>query len=185
MSQALADAVHTLTKPHLRKHGDTIGQEPALLDILADCIGNSGSGQSASSGGRSTPISLEAVAITQDIERVLNQEHPTPGLVRAPLARRINAWHTNTHQPHDALRMYEHVAGWNERIRELIEPTKKIPMRGMTCVRCGNTHLEKHGDEGVTYTPAITAYPDENPVRAECGVCGTEWSGRELHELAA
>ena len=123
MTQILRDVIHVLTRPHLRQttntEGETIyGEEPALLDILEDCVGNSGSGESAASGGRAAPLSLEAVSIAQDIEYTTRAHWPIHGLLRAPLRLRVNAWYANTHQPHEALTMLD-VASlamrlWNE-----------------------------------------------------------------------
>ena len=191
MTQLLRDVIHVLTKPHLRRttntEGETIyGEEPALLDILEDCVASdSGKGSASGVARTGSPVDLGALDLVQEVKRATQEHWPVQGLLKAPLRLRVNAWYANTHEPNEALRMYETVFRWAEQIREMIEPTKKVQMRGVTCTECHCTHVEKPGEDGVTYSPAITVYPDANPVYATCGVCAHEWSGKEIHELAA
>lgn len=190
MTQLLRDVIHVLTRPHLRRttntEGETIyGEEPALLDILEDCVASTTGSKAGGGGGRGTPVDLGALDLAAEIKRTTQEHWPVQGVLKAPLRLRVNAWYANTHEPNEALRMYETVFRWESQIREMIEPTKKVAMRGVTCTQCQCTHVEKPGEDGVTYSPAITVYPDAVPVYATCGVCAHEWSGKEIHELAA
>ena len=189
MTQLLRDVIHVLTKPHLRRttntEGETIyGEEPALLDILEDCVGNSGSGESAAAGGRAAPLSLEAVSIAQDIEYTTRAHWPVHGLLKAPLRLRVNAWYANTHQPHEALTMLDVASRWEAQIRELIEPTKKIPLRGVTCPICGYAETMTEQDGQRTYKPILMAYPHPTDTKVICTSeeCSGEWAGKKIAE---
>lgn len=184
MPATLSDLIHTLTQPHLRRAGENIAHEDALLDILEDCVASTTSSKAGGGGGRGTPVDLGALDLAATIRGTIDEHHPLNGLQKAPLRYRLNAWYANTWDPNKALMLHEHAAQWVYQIRELIEPTKRVPLRGIACPECHNTHLEKVGEE-TTYNPAITVYPDANPVYAQCGVCENEWSGKKIHELAS
>jgi len=190
MTQLLRDVIHVLTRPHLRRttntEGETIyGEEPALLDILEEEIAASSQIKVGGTSKTGVPIALDAFQLAQDIKAITQAHWPVNGLLKAPLRLRVTAWYNNTHDPNDALSMYDTVSTWESRIREIVQPTKKVPMRGLRCIKCNCTHVEKVSDEGATYDAAITVYPGAEPVYAKCGVCETEWSGKELHILAA
>lgn len=194
MSHLLAEAVAELTRPHLRRSttadGEEVyGQEEALLVILEETTGsNTGSGSVSGVSGNGTPLNIEAVTLFDEITKAITEQSPYgrhPALRKSPWTRKVQAWHNATTDPVEALRLYELLDGWREAIRELLEPTKKVPMRGMTCPECLNTHVERAGEDGVTYNAAITVYPQSIPVRADCAVCEAEWSGKELHILAS
>ena len=192
MPATLSDLIHTLTQPHLRRAGENIAHEDALLDILKSLITPSGATKGGSEGGGGgggsrPPINLDALSLWQEIERKVERNWPGAGntaYVRIPLGNKLRAWHANTHDPHDAIRLLEHCERWVARIREALEPTKRMPLKG-ACPTCDKTHVETLDEDGkARYNTAIIAYPQAQPPYAQCQVCEHTWENGALHELA-
>ena len=79
MTQLLRDVIHVLTRPHLRRttntEGETIyGEEPALLDILEDCV--------ASTTGSKAGVSPFAAATAAMARSSSSTCHETPSTTR-------------------------------------------------------------------------------------------------------
>ena len=76
--------------------------------------------------------------------------------------------------------LYARCLTWVEDIREHLEPTKRVPLRGHACPACG---LKSHKPKGGDRVPSITVvYCQPVPV-ALCQACGATWTGGEILEL--
>lgn len=193
MTDTLRDVIHVLTRPHAQLNGDRVAYVEPLFDTLRSLIHPSAAqkadeGGGGGGGGSRPPLNLDAVSLWQEIKTRIDREWPYaghPSAIRVPTDKKLHAWHANTAQPHEALHLYDLCKQWEARIRELQTRTKKMPLSG-ECPGCQKTHVETVDELGdVKFNTAIIAYPDSQPVYAECQVCSTKWEGPELHELAA
>lgn len=188
---SLSETVAQLTRPHTRKVGELDGIEPALLDLLASAIGNT-SGRGSAPGGSTragAPLDVTALSLWTSISAVVSEHWPGHGdLARADtsLPDRLEQWTSHLAGSDHEVYLLEFCLYWVEQIRELLEPTRKMPLRGVACGHCGFESIREPNPEGETVRrPAILVYPDERPTRAECQVCGEQWVGELSLQLLA
>jgi hypothetical protein len=191
----LSRVVSDLCQPHSRtvqlEEGPVTGQEEPLLSLLERAIAADSGRGSASGGGSSASAPVDAGALTlwTDISAVVGAHWPGRGdLLRqhTPLIERLEAWTRVTADTPNEEHLLEMCRYWTKQIRDLLEPPKRVPLRGMTCPACECTHVEEHdADGGVIYNVSLLAHMSEEEIRAECLVCGTEWVGGELLDLRA
>ena len=193
MSTPLLDVTHTLTRDHLRSVDGNIAMEEALLDTLKSLINPSGAGNGSSDGGGSgggsrPPINLDALDTWTSINRTIREGSPYgqhPAVQKADIKTLLRGWVNHTTDPVEALRLYELCDSWVRQIREILEPSKRMPLSGY-CPECGKSHVETLDEDGVArYDTAIVAFPGSVPVFAQCRVCETKWEGAQLHDLGA
>lgn len=187
----LSEAAALLTREHPRMtvtgDGETVyATEPALLDLLAGCTASdTGRGTAAGVARTGSPVDLGALDLLTEITRTIDAHWPGAGdkaHVRVPHTRKLNAWVTATADPMAEADLYVLVQSWVHRIRELIEPTKRVPVPGVACPTCGWERTATEQDGEWTYRPALVAYPAEQPVRVVCTVetCSAEWTGPDV-----
>lgn len=184
----LSETAHVLTHTHKRhtvtEHGDVWGDEPALLVTLAECVTNPSSNGGA--GGNTTraglPINADALVLLTRIQDVVDTCWPgngDPAYVRVPLHVKLNAWVVHTTDPVAEGVLLDLCQRWTAQVRELLEPTRKVPVPGVACPTCGWDKTYREDDGEFIPAPALVAYPEMVPVRVVCTVesCGAEWSG--------
>lgn len=186
--RAALTTVHELVNTHLTttrtEDGPVTAPEPPLLLILERTVAsNSGRGSTAGVSGEGGPLNLGALELLRRIQSDL-VEAGYPGMEpRAALA----SWWTDASredEPEEGLRILLEVGTrWIDGIRELLDPTRRVPMKDTACPGCGNTHVYAESSGETVRTPAVVLYPGCLPPEAECMACGTSWSGGELLDL--
>lgn len=185
----LSQAVHLLVRPHARTAGELAGVEPALLDLLevaikSDTSGASGSGGSTKAG---SPMDVNALHLWQTIYGCVGEFWPGKGqLTHAalPLKARLQWWTETVAGTDDEVHLLEMCEYWASQIRDLLEPPKRVPVRGGQCPRCKEHQvLETDPDGQRVYQPCLLAHLSENPVRVECRGCGGTWYGLGTLEM--
>lgn len=194
---ALAEAVVQLTRPHQRTiqmdDGPLTGQEAALLNVLERAVhSDSGKGSAAGVARTGSPVDLTAMALWDKLHRETTSAWP--GRADAtrkgtPLTVRLEELTVATAQAQDTeaeLQLWTWALGAIEAIQAIVEPPKRTALRGTTCPKCGNANvLSDAEDGGEVFNPCLMVHLSEYPVRAECLVCGSTWSGGELLDLKA
>lgn len=185
----LSQVVFELTRPHTRTVGEHTGQEPALLALLevaikTDTSGASGGGGSSRNGA---PVDVNALSIWQAISQTVGEYWPGRGQLhhaKLHLIDRLTWWTETVAGTTDEVHLEEMCSYWRGQIRELLEPLKRVPIRGGQCARCKEYQvLETDLDGQRVYQPCLTAHLSEDPVRIECRGCGGTWYGNTELQL--
>lgn len=179
----LSKAVAVLCQPHQATHPDGYsGEEEPLLRILEGAIGSDqGRGSVSGVSGASGVLNLSALELWQSIHRTVGEFWPGRGdlaQAKAHLIKRLEAWTLQVagtaHEPH----LTEMCDYWAQQIRDLLDPPKRVPIRGGQCPRCkGHQVLGTDPDGQRVYQPTLLAHISEDPVRVECLGCGGTWYG--------
>lgn len=187
----LSQTVAELTRPHTHKVGDLDGIEPPLFQMLEDAVGNT-SGRGSAPGGSTragAPVDVSALQLWSNIQAVIAEHWPGHGdLARAntPPADRLEQWASSLAGSDLETYLLEFCVYWADQIRELLYPTRRVPLRGVECVNCGTGDVMDRDQDGeLVRRPAVTLYPEDSPPRAVCQVCGAEWSGTLSLQLLA
>lgn len=189
-SALLSQAVADLTRSHERTAGEHTGQEPALLDLLEVAIKSDTSG--ASGGGGSTraasPMDVTALHLWQTIAQTIGEFWPGRGQLshaKLPQKDRLTWWAETVAGTDNEVHLLEMCDYWIGQIRDLLEPPKRVPLRGAQCARCREYQVLGHNPDGErVYGPCLLAHLSETPVRIECLGCGGQWYDGEMLELA-
>lgn len=190
----LSKAVALLTSPHTRTVDGVCGMEPALLDLLEVAIKTDTSGASGSGGGSAragAPVDVNALSIWQSIYGTVGEFWPGKGDLshaRMRLVDRLTWWTSTVAGTADEVHLLEMCDYWAGQIRDLLEPPKRVPIRGGQCPRCKEYQVLGTDPDGQrVYQPCLLAHLSEDPVRVECRGCGGTWYGStqlQLLELA-
>lgn len=190
----LSETAHELTHTHVRRtvteDGPVYGDEPPLLQILAEAVGASSQVKAGGTSKTGVPIDLGALDLWENIRRTIDQCWPgagDPAYVRVPSHVKLNAWVSVTTDPVAEAVLLDLCTRWVGQIREHLEPTKRVPLGGVACPVCGWDRTVTEGEDGFTYRPALVAFPDEQPIRVACTVeaCGREWCGAQVVDTFA
>lgn len=191
-SNALSQAVALLTRQHTHTTQGITGVEQALLAQLERAIGSDqGRGSVSGVSGASGVLNLSALELWQGITQVVGDFWPGKGdlaQAKTHLVPRLEAWASATagteYEPH----LTELCGVWAQRIRDLLDPPKQVPIRGGQCPRCKEYQVLGTDPDGQrVYQPCLLAHTSEDPLRVECRGCGGTWYGNtqlELLELA-
>lgn len=184
-SITLQDAVHDLTRRHIRRDGPLKGQwEDALLDQLEQAVHPSrGSGGGKSEGH--APVNITAMDTERDVAEMIRSEAYEAGEEsQRPITDILSDWADgpgDQHRKHVLLDIID-------KIREAVEPqVKPIPLdQACPDVSCGVRRVRQKDDTGSwVRRPALSVYcRDEhgfgigiNDWTARCAACGREWHG--------
>lgn len=194
---SLSWAIQQLTRPHERtvqlEEGPVTGQEPALLNILERAVhSDSGRGSAAGVARTGSPVDLTALALWDRLHKETTEAWPgREDLARkgTPLITRLEELTVATAAA-GGVHAGATLQAWAEdaivAIRNIVEPPKRTALRGTTCPKCLNERvLSDAEDGGEVFNPCLIVHLSETPVRAECLVCASEWSGGELLDLHA
>lgn len=189
-SAPLSQAVHTLTRSHERTFGGLTGEEPALLALLEQAIKTDTSGASGNGGGNTRaggPVDVNALHIWQGIHGVVDEFWPGKGRLEYAhmrLTERLTWWTSSIAGTDDEAHLLQVCEIWIGKIRDLLEPPKRVPVRGAQCPRCKEHQvLETNLDGQRVYQPCLLAHMSETPVRVECRGCGGTWYNLEFLKL--
>ena len=180
----LSLVVFELTETHPRETENGVGPEIALLALLRAAVRSNTSGASGSAGGRraTAPIDLSALAILDEITAVVDRWSPTGK--EAPLERRLQDWASALAGQDREVFLREMCDYWVLKIRELLEPSKYIPLRGSVCPCCRHHEMESLNADGeLAVRPLLMA--DVGRETVFCLHCGCEWAGEDRSHLAA
>ena len=186
---ALSQVVTELTRPHTRTVGDQCGVEPPLLALLEVAIKSDTSGASGGGGASRTgaPVDVNALSIWQGIGQCVGEYWPGRGdlaQAKTHLIVRLQRWTEQVAGTDNEVHLLEMCEYWRGQIRELLEPPKRVPVRGGQCPRChANQVLGTDPDGQRVYQPCLLAHLSEDPVRVECLACGGTWYSLDMLEL--
>jgi len=191
----LREVVVELTRDHFRDTGEMAGLEPPLLRLLEVAIKADTSGASGGSGRSksSAPLDVTAFSLWEEIREVVNLNWPGHGNLayqNTLLIDRLTWWTNTVAATENEKHLLEYCVYWRKQIRELLDPPKKIELRGTKCPTCKNSWVQQLSNElDTTYVPAMLVHMSEDPVRAECLACGENWMGfdmiKEAHQEPA
>lgn len=186
----LSQAVYLLARPHERTVGELTGQEPALLDLLELAIKTDTSGASGNGGGSTRaggPVDVNALSIWQGISDVVAEFWPGKGQLqyaKMHLIDRLTWWAGTVAGTENEGHLTELCGIWAGKIRDLLEPPKRVPVRGGQCPRCREFQVLGTDLDGKNvYQPCLLAHMSENPIRVECRGCGGTWYSLDLLKL--
>lgn len=181
----LSRVVHELCHTHEHTAGEHTGQEPALLAMLEVAIGSDrGRGSVSGVSGASGVLNLGALTLWGEITRCVGAFWPGRGdLTQAGthLIRRLELWTETVTGTEDEVHLQEMCDFWASEIRNLLDPPKRVPVRGGQCPRCKEHQVLGTNPEGErVYVPCLLAHLSEDPMRVECLGCGGTWYGNTV-----
>lgn len=178
----LSQAVARLTRAHERAVGEHIGEEPPLLDLLEVAIKTDTSGATGNGGGGTRaggPVDVNALHIWQTIAGTVGEFWPGKGRLEYAhmrLKERLTWWTSTVAGTENEPHLLEMCEYWERMVRDLLEPPKRVPIRGAQCPRCKEYQvLGTNADGQRVYQPCLLAYLSEDPIRVECRGCGGTW----------
>ena len=183
---SLTANIHTLTRPHLTL--DPNGkphQTPAMLDELKAAATETRAG-APGNGGRSTPISTDAIALMQDIEfQARDEQYQRTGTDVGTLVGIIQSWATE--EDAEMIAYLEHVTlDWLDQITALISPVKPPWRPAVPCPACGVIYDQEGNGPGMR----VHCWDDEGAIKApgdwtaECIHCAAAWTPENMAWLA-
>lgn len=182
MSSSLRDRplAETLCRDHHRviPGTDAIGTEVALLDQLAEAVGNSsGRGSARGVSGSKTPLDIGAMELQQSISRRVP-------FSEGGLSRRAAFWLGGL-SAGDYSGVEPLLAEWVDSIRALLDPPHQVALRGVHCSGCGYAQvlLPDTAEPGVDLQCPAILVSMTSPPTARCRVCGVDFDERGLHSL--
>lgn len=167
----LSQAVRELSMDHQHTVEGVTGTEEGLLLMLERAIASS-SGAGSGGGGDSPGSVLNAAAL--DLWEEIKRGLPFAGLGHPPrrleqLARRVAGDIT---AEEDLLRLCHY---WSARIRELLAPPRRVPVKGQHCPACGYAQVTMDMDGEDVLRPALVATLTGADSRLECLACTASW----------
>ncbi|WP_104164706.1 hypothetical protein [Arthrobacter sp. SX1312] len=145
-------------------------------------------GGSGGSGGRPSPLALNAFDLYREIDEqagFLYWTHKDARPLRSyTLEDRIQYWVARARLDRESLAEAEKIVlGWNRSIEALFNPKKVIPLAG-TCPECKTAFHFVEDDGERTRKTALHISTDDAGPYAECAICGKHWPGLELVSLS-
>jgi hypothetical protein len=127
------------------------------------------------------------LSIWQGIYQVVGEFWPGKGQLQHASMRlidRLTWWASTVAGTDDEVHLLELCDIWAGKIRDLLEPPKRVPVRGGQCPRCREYQVLGTDLDGQrVYQPCLLAHMSENPVRVECLGCGGTWYSLDLLKL--
>ena len=187
LSEAMERLINNWNMTVTVGEGERVQGFPPLVDMLHGQLvpGMEGTGGGGAPSTRNVLDlgSLDLLMNIQDVTRAWLQEWGVPSAGELKLD--LRAFWDRLHALHQAggldATMYDHLAAypdaWAARVWDLIEPPKRVTLRGTECPRCGEAktaNLEGDLSDALTVTFRVGHEPT-----AECGAleCGAVWIG--------
>jgi hypothetical protein len=189
-SNPLSQAVAELCQLHQATDRQGFsGQEAPLLRMLELAIGSDmGRGSLSGVGGANGVLNLGALELWQSIHHTVGEFWPGKGnlaMAKTHLIHRLELWTTAVANTDDAPHLLELCLWWASQVRDLLDPPKRVPIRGGQCPRCSEYQVLGTNPDGErVYVPCLLAHLSEEPVRVECLGCGGQWYDGNLLALA-
>ena len=169
--------VHQFTREHTERieNPDGTNQYVKVHSYLTQLehAKNANRGTGTTSGGGQVPVSLVAVDLLIEIEKITNRNQPTDWNTPTPpeLHKRIQRWAASTEQDGGMDQMLTHLHDWKTRIQAMYTPTIILDA---PCPRCEIKYVSEF-DGAETIRHHTLTY---NQHRAGCKNCGTVWEGK-------
>lgn len=183
----LGEAVQILTEDHEHSTERGSGIEPGLLLMLEVAIKSTGTSRSGGSGNRAgSVLDAGALELRDEIARVVGANWPgrgSPKRQATPLPQRLQEWAAVVAGGSNEWALQEFCAYWVAQIRELLDPPRRIPLRGQPCLWCDAETVSLEQDGETVIVPAMLATVGQNPMRVECRACAAEWEGGSILHL--
>ena len=188
----LSRVVNELCRVHERTVEDTTGLEAPLLYLLERAVASDmGRGSVSGVSGVGGVLNLAALDLWRKVCAVVAEHWPGRGDLQqanTPVIQRLEVWASSLAGTDDEIYLLDLCHNWHEAIRNLLEPPKEVPLRGVTCPTCKrNRVLVENADREYVYQPPLLAYLSETPVRVTCRdeACRATWFGPDLAYIAA
>lgn len=187
---SLSRVVFELCRVHDRTVDDTTGQEAPLLHMLERAVASDqGRGSVSGVSGVGGVLNLAALDLWRSICSTVGDHWPGRGDLQqasTPLIKRLELWTASLAGTDEEVYLLEFCHYWHSSIRDLLEPPKEVPLRGVTCPTCKQHRvLLENGDREYVYQPTLLAHLSETPVRVQCRSCAGTWFGPDLSYIAA
>lgn len=168
----LSKAVAVLTRDHMHEVDGVTGIEEPLLLMLEKAIGSS-TGAGSGGGGKGAILNAAALDLRESIHRAL-----------APDSR--PDWRTAYRLEHHARvcagvpsmedELLASCSYWERAIRELLQPTRRVPVKDQHCPACGYAQTTVTNPDGEDVVrPALEASLTGADSTLKCLVCLQEW----------
>ncbi|MER2142180.1 MAG: hypothetical protein ABS888_00185 [Eubacteriales bacterium] len=167
----LSKAVAVLTRDHEHTVGGVTGTEEPLLLMLERAIHSDTSGATSSgAGGTGAVLDAAALDLRDSISRVV------PGTVPELLPQRLEAWVSRLVDERAEWDLRMLCADWTVAIRELLQPTRRVPVKDQHCPACGYARTTVTNPDGEDVVrPALEATLTGADSVLRCLVCTEEW----------
>ena len=186
----LSRVVFDLCRVHPRTVGEHHGLEAPLLYLLERAIASDqGRGSVSGVSGASGVLNLAALELWQAVSASIGENWPGRGdlaQAKTPVISRLETWASSLAGSDEEVYLLEMCHYWRGQIRDLLEPPKEVPLRGISCPTCKQDRiLMQDPDGGSVYQPPLLAYLSEDPIRVECRGCTGTWLGTDLQFIGA
>lgn len=176
----LSQAAQVLLAEHFHTSPVGTGIEDPLLMLLERAVASSTSGAPGGGTGTGSPVNVEALALWDEISGVVNEHWPYRGMLDfkdTPLSARLEMWVISVPDSY-AVHLLEMCNYWVYRIRELLDPSRHVTLRGESCPECKCVRFPSPDpDGGVVLNPPLVAHLSEPVLRIECRACSAQWTG--------
>ena len=191
MTENTSYAVHKLTEPWtliLASEGYTAREFPPLLTILEGLVASSnnshGGGGLAHTRNLVDTKALTLLMLIQDVVGgwLFEWDAHAVGLIPrvVKFAETLDTrWRTSQISETGYLSLSAGIEDWARKIWTMYEPSKRIPLRGVTCPVCQRAKYVNDAEEASD--PLIVTFGDTGEPRADCqwSDCATAWTGTE------
>lgn len=165
----LSKAVEVLTRDHQHEVDGVVGTEEPLLLMLEQAIGSS-TGAGSGGGGKGAILNAAALDLRDSISRVV------PGTVPELLPQRLEAWVGRLAEEAAEWYLRKLCESWAASIRELLQPTRRVPVKDQHCPACGYGQTTVTNPDGEdVLRPALEASLTGADSVLRCLVCTEEW----------
>ncbi len=165
----LSKAVEVLTRDHQHEVDGVVGTEEPLLLMLEQAIGSS-TGAGSGGGGKGAILNAAALDLRDSISRVV------PGTVPELLPQRLEAWVGRLAEEAAEWYLLKLCESWADAIRELLQPTRRVPVKDQHCPACGYGQTTVTNPDGEdVLRPALEASLTGADSVLRCLVCTEEW----------
>lgn len=166
----LSKAVRELTMDHEHTAEGVTGTEEGLLLMLERAIASDTSGAHGGGGGKGAILNAAALDLWEEIRRGL----PYAGKVYPPRRLEMLACRVAGDEAAE-----EELLGlcryWSSRIRELLAPPRRVPVKGQHCPACGYAQVTLDMDGEDVLQPCLVATLTGADSRLECLACTASW----------
>lgn len=165
----LSKAVAVLTRDHEHEVDGVVGTEAPLLLMLEQAIGSS-TGAGSGGGGKGAILNAAALDLRDSISAQVPGNAPELLLVRLEVHATRCA---GDEQAEWDLRKF--CESWEKAIRELLQPTRRVPVKDQHCPACGYAQVTMDMDGEDVLRPALEASLTGADSVLRCLVCTEEW----------
>lgn len=176
----LSKAVAVLTRDHEHTVDGVTGTEEPLLLMLERAIRSDTSGATSSgAGGTGAVLDAAALDLRDEISNLVPGNAPELLLVR--LEVHANRLAGDEQAEWDLRKLCE---GWTAAIRELLQPTRRVPVKDQHCPACGYAQTTVTNPDGEDVVrPALEASLTGADSTLRCLVCQSEWRADMWEEV--